>query len=141
MHWVTLSEEIITEAFHNEEAEVIQQGRDSAPTDPVPGILAGLAARIRAAVLACGRVRLQGGELSIPQALRGEATAILRFKLLVRFALNVSEDRRLEAQDAEKRLDAIARGELPLAEDVVHHLPTYKGRKQRWQSPRRGGVM
>lgn len=141
MTWGELDERLIAEAFNNKEAVAIQQGRDSASVDPVPGVLDGLAARIRAAVLACGRVRLRGGDRSIPQALRGEATAILRLKLLVRFALAVTDERKREAELAEQRLDAIARGELPLAEDVVHHLPTYKGRPQRWQSPRRGGVM
>lgn len=141
MMWVELDESLIAEAFNNKEAEAIQHGRESALSDPVPGILAGLAARIRAAVLACGRVRLRGGEFSIPQALRNEATAILRLKLLVRFSLTVTEERKREAELAEQRLDAIAKGEMPLAEDVVHHRPTYKGRPRRWDSPQKGGVM
>lgn len=141
MTWVELDETLIAEAFNAKEEAAIQQGREGVPVDPVPGILAGLAARIRASVLACGRVRLRGGESSIPQALRNEATAILRLKLLVRFALAVTDERKREAEVAEERLDAIAKGEIPLAEDVVHHKPTYKGRPHRWDSPQRGGLM
>lgn len=141
MTWVELNETLISEAFNAKEAAAIQQGREGVPVDPVPGILAGLAARIRASVLACGRVRLRGGESSIPQALRGEATAILRLKLLVRFALAVTDERKREAEAAEERLDAIARGEYPLAEDVISTRPTYHGRPHRWRSPWKGGLM
>lgn len=141
MKWIQVDAALIAEAFNHKEAAAIQQGRDMEPTDPVPGILAGVAARIRAAVLACGRVRLRGDESCIPQALRGEAVAILRFKLLVRFSLAVTEERKSEAAAAEERLDAIARGDYPLAEDIISTRPTYHGRPHRWSSPHKGGVM
>lgn len=142
MTWVPLDETLIAEAFDKREAAAVLAGRTAAAADPVPGIMAGLAARIRAAVAACGRVRMRGrDETYIPLALRGEAVAILRLKLLVRFALVVTDERKREAETAEERLNAIARGEIPLADDVISARPTYHGRPHRWRSPWKGGLM
>lgn len=111
----------------------------------IDALCADIAARIRAAVLAGGRARLQGGPRHIPASLRGEAVAILRLRLLTRFDLAVSEARKAEADAAEARLDAIARGEIPLldesAADTATPPPTYTGRVHRWQSPRNSGLM
>lgn len=139
MDWITLDAGLIAEGLNEKEAAHVLQLRSGA--DPVPGICAGLAARIRAAVAAGGRCRLQGGEDSIPAALRGEAVALLVVKLLVRYAIAVSEPRKLEAEKAEERLDAIAKGELPLTDDGVAAAPTYSSRPQRWGQPSAGGVM
>lgn len=141
MDWTEITEALIAEAFNGKELEAVTMRRNAETADPVPGIIAGLAGRIRACVSAPGKVRLQGGSLSIPQALRNEATAILRLKLLTRYALSVTEERKREATDAEARLDAIAKGEIPLVDAIVTNEPTYHGRPKRWQSPMLGGVM
>ncbi len=139
MDWVTLNEDLLHEAFQDKECTQLLSLREHG--DPVPGLCEGLAARIRAAVLANGRSGLQGGTCDIPQALRGEAVAILRLKVLTRYNLNVSEDRRQEAREAESRLDAIARGEYPLATSTVASSPTYHSRRQRFGSPGTGGLL
>ena len=141
MEWFTLDEELMAEAFNEREAQQLQETRHSLPADPVPGICRGLAARVRHCVLAGGHCRLQGTEGDIPLCLRNEATAILRVKLLTRFALSITEERKREAEAAEQRLDAIARGEYPLPDDTVAAAPTYHGRPLRWQSPHSGGIM
>jgi len=139
MDWIKLDAGLIAEGLNDAEAARLLQLRGGA--DPVPGICAGLAARIRAAVAAGGRCRLQGDESSIPAALRGEAVAIIVVKLLVRYAMNISEPRKLEAERAEERLDAIAKGELPLTDDGIAAAPSYASRPQRWSQPAGGGVM
>lgn len=139
MEWIRLDASLIAEGLNEKEAAHLLQLRSGA--DPVPGICAGLAARIRAAVAAGGRCHLQGGADSIPAALRGEAVALLVVKLLVRYAINISDPRKSEAEKAEGRLDAIAKGELPLTDDGVAAAPTYTGRPQRWCHPGAGGVM
>ena len=139
MEWIDLDERLLPEAFQDRECTDLLALRSSA--DPVPGICKGLAARIRAAVQANGRCELRGGESSIPQALRAEAVAILRVKILVRFNMSVSEDRRNEAQRAEERLDAIARGEMPFADGTPQARPAYYGRKRHRRQPMNGGIM
>lgn len=141
MEWFTLSEELIAEAFNEREAQQLQETRHSLTADPVPGICRGLAARVRQSVLAGGRCRLQGTEGDIPQCLRNEATAILRVKLLTRFALSITEERKREAEAAEQRLDAIAKGEIPFAEETPAARPAYYGRKRHRRQPQNGGIM
>lgn len=161
MTWFPLNADLVNEALNPQEAAAVLQRRRAAAegsgvasglpghaealaeaVDPLPGICSGIAARIRAAVLGGGRSSLGGAdETYIPNALRGEATAILRLKLLTRYALNVTEDRRREAEEAEKRLDAIQRGELPLADGAVVNRPTYHNRPNRWKPSTAGGVM
>lgn len=143
MQWMPLNEALLPEAFAARELETLTEARHNAPQDPVPGICAGLAARIRNAVLAGGRAGLSGskGENDIPLALRGEAAAILRYKLLVRFALAVTDERKEEAARAEQRLDDIAKGVYPLPDDTVATSPTYHGRAHCWRIPSGGGIM
>lgn len=139
MQWVTLNADMLAEAFQETECQDLLALRSTA--DPVPGICAGIAARIRAAVQANGRTQLAGGECDIPQALRGEAVAILRVQVLTRYDMTISDPRRDAATAAEARLDAIAKGEYPLAMDAVATKPTYHARKQRWGQPGSGGLM
>lgn len=141
MQWSTLTEDALAEAFNAKEAEAVVRLRAEAAVDPVPAIIGAVAARVRSAVLSGGRCRLCGGDGDIPAALRGEAVAILRMRLLTRFALSVTEERKEEATRAEQRLDDIAKGVLPFAADTVAAAPTYHGRPQRWNTPPHGGLM
>ena len=141
MDWFTLDDALIAEAFNEKEAASLLQTRHLLPADPVPGVCQGLAARIRNCVLAGGRARLPEDAAAVPMALRSEATAILRVKLLTRFALSITEERKREAEAAEQRLDEIARGEYPLPDDRVSATPSYHGRPLRWKSPQGGGIM
>lgn len=140
MEWIELDETLLAEAFQERECAELLALRSSA--DPVPGICRGIAARIRAAVQANGRCVLDGSESSIPQALRSEAVALLRLKILIRYNLNVSDDRRQDAQKADERLDAIARGDMPFAGDSTPAArPAYYGRKRTRRQPPNGGIM
>ena len=142
MEWIAVDESLVAEGFNPAEQQAVAQGRAIDPAaDPVPGICSGVAGRVRAALMACGRVRMPADEGTIPNALRGEATAILRVRLLTRFALSITEERKREAEAAEARLDAIARGEIPFAEEVSFRRPTFHGRAARWASPGVGGIM
>ena len=143
--WIPCDSSLLTEALNAKERAAVEAIRANEETDFLLGICAGIAARIRAAVLANGRAKLQGAAGFIPQALRNEAVAILRLKTLTRYALAVSEERKAEAREAEERLDAIAKGELPFldeeAADQSAPAPTYKARPSRWNSPASGGIM
>lgn len=145
MMWIACDRELLSEALNGKERAAVESARAKDDSDFVPGICAGLAARIRAAVLANGRSKLRGGKGDIPNALRNEATAILRLKVLIRYALAVTEERKAEAREAEARIDAIAKGELPFIDeedsDQSAPPPTYHARPRRWDSPHRGGVM
>ena len=97
MEWIAVDETLVAEGFNPAEQEAVAQGRAIDPAaDPVPGICSGVAGRVRAALMACGRVQ---------------------------------------------RLDAIARGGIPFAEDVAFRKPTFHGRPARWASPGVGGIM
>lgn len=142
MEWTTCDAALLTEAFNGTELAKVVQARSQDEADPVPGICAGIAARCREAAAASGRVSLAGKAAdTIPTALRGEAVALLRYKLLVRYDLSVTEDRRREAEAAEARLDAVARGEVPMVEGTAQSKPTFHGRPQRWNSPKHGGII
>ncbi len=141
MDFFTLDDALLAEAFNEKEAASLLQTRRSLPADPVPGICAGLAARMRNAVLAGGRAHLPADALAVPMALRGEATAILRVKLLTRFALAITEERKREAEAAENRLDAIAKGEIPFVDATPAARPAYYGRKRHRRQPQNGGIM
>ena len=142
MDWTTCDASLLIEAFNGIELAKVTQARGQGEADPVPGICAGIAARCRAAAAASGKVDMSGTNAGqIPAALRNEATALLRHKLLVRYDLEVTEERRLEAQAAEERLERIARGETPLLDDTVQTIPTYHARPPRWKSPIRGGLI
>lgn len=141
MNWSTLTEDALAEAFNAKEAEAVRRLRTEGELDPVPGIISAVAARVRSAVLSGGRCRLSGGDNDIPAALRGEAVAILRMRLLCRFSLSVTEERKAESDRAEQRLDDIAKGVLPFAADNVAAAPTYHAKPQRWQTPQGGGLM
>ena len=141
MEWFKLDDALIAEGFNEKEAESLLQTRYHLPADPVPGICQGLAARIRNCVLAGGRARLPEEAAAVPMALRSEATAILRVKLLTRFALSITEERKREAEAAEQRLDAIARGEIPFVDSTPAARPAYYGRKRHRRQPASGGIM
>lgn len=141
MDWTNCDATLLTEAFNATELAKVTQRRSQEEADPVPGICAGIAARCREAVAATGRVALPAPAASIPASLRCEAAAMLRYKLLVRYDLNVTEGRRREAEAADERLDKIARGETPLTDDTVMTTPSYHGRPLRWNSPQNGGLI
>ncbi len=139
MDWIEINEDLLHEAIQEKECEELLKKRSHA--DPLPGIYAGLAASIRSAILANGRGRLQGSKLAIPQSLRGEAVALLRLQVLLRYNLTISEDRREAARSAEAKLSAIARGEQPFASSAVATRSTYHSRRQRFGQPGTGGLL
>lgn len=141
--WIALGPDALVDALNPAEMEALAPYRGADAQDPVPGIARGIAARIRSAVAAGGRLGVPGGmgESSIPLALYNEACAILRLKLLVRYALAVTAERKAEADAAEARIDAVAKGEIPLAGGPVATAPTYHARPKRWGFSQTGGIM
>lgn len=145
--WIQLGPAALVDTLNPAELEALAPYRGAEAQDPVPGIARGIAARIRSAVAAGGRLPLPdsagdpAADCRIPAALYNEACAILRLKLLLRYALAVTQERKAEADAAEQRIDAVAKGEIPLASGPVATAPTYHARPPRWGFSRQGGIL
>lgn len=141
MEWVTVDAALAEEGLSAAElAAVSNCGADWQAA--LQGVCMGLAARVRNACMASGRVQaLDPRPVAVPAALRAEVVDVLRYRLLLRFALRVTDERKEAATAAEARLDALARGEYPLVDSPAAAAPTYHGRPHRFQSPQRGGLL
>lgn len=141
--WIALGADALNDALNPTELAALSPVRGKEAQDPVPGIARGITARIRSAVAAGGRTCPPAGtdESYIPAALYNEACAILRLKLLLRYALTVTPERKAEAEAAEARIDAVAKGEIPLAGGPVASAPTYEARRKNWGFTHHGGIM
>lgn len=141
--WQKLTDEVLTEALNSHELSVLTAKRKGEQTDPVPGILAGVAARIRGCIRAGGRVRLHVGEDFIPSALWTIATDIVRYQVLLRFALGMTDERKLAYQEALKTLEDVATGRFVLADDSTPKSPSpaWQGRKRRFGPSAKKGII
>lgn len=139
--WIALGPAALVDALNPTETDALAPYRGAEAQDPVPGIARGITARIRSAVAAGGRLACPPQEDLIPAALYNEACAILRLKLLVRYALAVTAERKAEADAAEARIDAVAKGEIPLAGGPVATAPTYHARPKNWGFSQSGGIL
>ncbi|WP_343015277.1 hypothetical protein, partial [Akkermansia muciniphila] len=109
----------------------------------IPGILAETAATIRSRIASGGRTRLQGSPDCIPAELMAEAGAIVRYRVLVRFALAMTDERKAEWQHANDVLKELSSGSYVITDDASDKTPSphYSGRPIRWGMSRHGGVM
>ena len=73
--------------------------------------------RIREAIAANRANSLSANKLLIPRTLRAAAMSILRVQWLTRFALNVSDDRRRAAEEAEALLKKVAAAQMPVIDE------------------------
>lgn len=141
--WVELTESILTEALQGAELQAVTAKRGAETVDSVPGILAGVAAKIRGRIRSGGRTQVQDGELAIPDALWTEATDLVRYQVLLRYALPITESRKIAWQAALKTLDDISSGAYVLTDDGAPKAPgpVWYGRPRRWGPATRRGIM
>lgn len=144
--WKELDDSILSEAFNGAELAAVARVRSEEKRDSVPGILAGVAAQIRGRIRSGGRSPLRGGESSVPAALWTVATDIIRYQVLLRYALNITEPRKLAWQQALKTLEDISSGAFVLPDEEAavpgkNPRPAFFGRPARWGYPKGGGLM
>lgn len=102
------------------------------------GIISDTTAEVREAISNNQNNDLAHNESLIPQSLRQDSLAIIRCRLLLRFDLAVSEDRKLACEKAHAKLEKIANGDYLVAPDdgeitppissipeVISPIPTY----------------
>ena len=141
--WKKLTDEVITEALNGAELATLTTKRRGENTDAVPGILAGVAARIRGCIRAGGRSPLRGDDHTIPTALWMAATDIVRYQVLLRYAISISEPRKLAYEQALKLLDDVAAGRFVLADEGTPKTPApaWQGRKRRFGPSAKKGII
>ena len=88
----------------------------------VEDTLADIVAMVREAVATNKANRLAIDPLAIPRSLRPAALDIAALRLLKRFALTVTEERKAAATAAEARLEAVRRADAPVL-DEAGNLP------------------
>ena len=141
--WTPLSETILNQVLNAGELASVTRDRAQVQPDPIPGILAETAATIRSRIASGGRTRLQGSPDCIPAELMAEAGAIVRYRVLVRFALAMTDERKAEWQHANDVLKELSSGSYVITDDASDKTPSphYSGRPIRWGMSRHGGVM
>lgn len=85
-----------------------------------------ITAMVREAVATNRANRLGSDPLSIPRSLRPAALDIAALRLLKRFALAVTDERKAAAAAAEQRLEAVRKAEAPVL-DETGNLPSQPG--------------
>lgn len=116
------------------------------PDEVLDDLVASLTAEIRACVISGARNELPPDATLIPDSLKLAATAKIRFSLLTRFQLNVSEARTLEWKQADALLADVRRGTMAVEQPdgsptKSNPSPTYRSRPRWWGPERRRGVM
>lgn len=141
--WEPLTEDVLNQVLNAGELATVTRDRAQVQPDPIPGILAETTATIRSRIASGGRTKLQGGADCIPAELMAEAGAIVRYRVLVRFALAMTEERIADWKHANEVLRELSSGSYVIAEDASGKTPSphYTGRRSRWGMSRRGGVM
>jgi len=141
--WEPLTEDVLNQVLNAGELASVTRDRAQVQPDPIPGILAETAATIRSRIASGGRTKLQGGSDCIPSELMAEAGAIVRYRVLVRFALSMTEERVGEWKHANEVLRELSSGSYVIADDASGKTPSphYSGRPPRWGMSRHGGVM
>lgn len=141
--WKDLNDEVLAAGLNARELISVTRDRENMTPDPIPGIIGETAAVIRSRISSGGRTRLQGSSYSIPEELMAVAGALVRYRVLTRFALNVTEDRQAEWKHANEVLRELSSGSYVITEDATDKTPGphYSGRPPRWGMKRHGGVM
>lgn len=110
-YWVTLSARDLSDVFNGAELDAVTRG-EYLPF--VEDALADVTAQVREAVATNKANRLAAAADSIPRSLRPAALDIVALRLLKRFALSVTEERKKAAEDAAAVLEAVRRAERPV---------------------------
>lgn len=85
--------------------------------DPLAGLMSATVQQIRAAVRACGRVKMAEDPATIPQSLLATWGVIVRYHALTRLPAPVGEDRRNAYEDALQTLEKVSSGALVVESD------------------------
>lgn len=84
----------------------------------VEDTLADIVAMVREAVATNKANKLADDPMSIPRSLRPAALDIAALRLLKRFALTVTEERKAAANAAEARLESVRKAEAPVLDET-----------------------
>lgn len=139
--WQELTDAILADAFQPAELASITGGEPD--TAAVTSVLSGVAALIRGRIRSNGRMALQGSETAIPAEMKMVATDIVRYQILLRYDMAVSDDRRKAYEQAMQTLEDIAKGEVVLADAATpaQPAPIWNGHPQQWGAMKKHGVM
>lgn len=109
----------------------------------VAGAAEELTSEVRMLVASGGRAGLSPDESAVPAGLLASCTSILRYRLLARYALDISEPRKQAYDDARALLDKAAAGTLTLDTSADKTpRPYYNPRRSKAQTLRRTrGIM
>lgn len=122
-YWVTLSAADLSDVFNADELDAVTRGEYLPYAE---NALADVTAQVREAVATNRANRLDPAADTIPRSLRAAALDIVALRLLKRFALSVTDERKKAADDAAAVLDAVRRAERPVL-DVNGVLPAAPG--------------
>lgn len=122
-HWTPITVDDLAQVFDARELDVLSRpDNESVVTD----ILADAVAVVREAIANNPSNTLDADTTTIPRTLRGTALDLIAIRLLKRFALVVTDERIKAADQAQARLDAIARAEYRvISPDGTMPVPDY----------------
>ncbi len=122
-HWIPITVDDLPQVFDERELDVLSRpDNESVVTD----ILADAVAVVREAIANNPSNTLDADTTTIPRTLRGTALDLIAIRLLKRFALVVTDERIKAADQAQARLDAIARAEFRVINpDGTMPVPDY----------------
>ena len=118
MAWITPTETDAAAFLSQRELDAFRASpAASMEQDPHAGLMAATVQQIRAAVRACGRVRMAEDPATIPQSLLSTWAVIVRYHALTRLPVPVGEDRRKAYEEALQTLEKVARGDFVVESD------------------------
>lgn len=138
-HWITLTDDLALDGLNVSELAALK--RADGDGNIVASLISDCVAEIRANIASANRNTLPPSPDTrlIPSCLKACACAILRYRLLTRLSLVISEGRTKEWEAANVTLGNVRRGELliPSAGGVEQPpkaaRPSYVGRPARWK--------
>ena len=118
MAWIKPTETDAAAFLSQRELDEFRQSPSATgASDPLAALMSATAQQIRAAVRACGRVRMSDDPDTIPQSLLPTWGVIVRYHVLTRLPVPVGEDRRNAYSDALRTLGDVASGDLVVESD------------------------
>ncbi len=115
MAWVLLTEAGLKASLHDDEVQKWREFVGESGTDPVPEILSRTTAEVRGYLVNKYRLALTG----IPASLANDAYDIAIYRLTKRVESQSALQRKDAADDARKKLEAIARCEIGVEDATV----------------------
>ena len=107
MAWVAITETMLTEALSSLELEAYRSsGLATGQADPVANTILRAVEEVRGYVAAGGNTL--GADGTVPERLLDAALSIIRYRVLTRLPLDVSQDRRTARDDAYQLLRDVA---------------------------------